>query len=162
MQIAENFGNMDENGASGSDSSENPYADPEDSEVVAQAKKEPQEPIEFNYTERDVILYNLGVGATEQELQWTYENHEDFAALPTFGVIPQFLASAGLSFDFLPNFNPVSVVVVVASVVWRIRLLTTFWRKRKLDLKAKLLHGEQYLSIKAPIPTSGEFVNEAR
>ena len=162
MQIAENFGNMDENGVSGSDSSENPYADPEDSEVVAQAKKEPQEPIEFNYTERDVILYNLGVGATEQELQWTYENHEDFAALPTFGVIPQFLASAGLSFDFLPNFNPVSVVVVVASVVWRIRLLTTFWRKRKLDLKAKLLHGEQYLSIKAPIPTSGEFVNEAR
>ncbi|KAI1797367.1 multifunctional beta-oxidation protein [Ganoderma leucocontextum] len=132
MQIAENFGNVDENGASGSDS-ESPYADPEDSEVVAQAKKELQEPVEFSYTERDVILYNLGIGATEQELQWTYENHEDFAALPTFGVIPQFLASAGLSFDFLPNFNP-----------------------------AKLLHGEQFLSIKAPIPTNGELVNEAR
>ena len=54
-----------------------------------------------------MILYNLGIGATEQELQWTYENHEDFAALPTFGVIPQFSASAGISFDFLPNFNPV-------------------------------------------------------
>ena len=114
MQIAENFGNVDESGASGSDS-ESPYADPEDSEVVAEAKKEPQEPVEFSFTERDVILYNLGIGATEQELQWTYENHEDFAALPTFGVIPQFLASAGLSFDFLPNFNPVSVAC--ASVV---------------------------------------------
>ncbi|KAI0787929.1 multifunctional beta-oxidation protein [Fomes fomentarius] len=129
MQIAENFGNVDE---SGSDS-DSPYADPEDPEVVANAKKEVSEPVEYNYTERDVILYNLGIGATEQELQWTYENHEEFAALPTFGVIPQFQASAGLSFDFLPNFNP-----------------------------AKLLHGEQYLAIKAPIPTSGELINEAR
>ncbi|KAI0710015.1 multifunctional beta-oxidation protein [Earliella scabrosa] len=132
MQIAENFGNVDENAASGSES-DDPYADPEDPEVVANAKKEPQEPLEFSYTERDVILYNLGIGATEQELQWTYENHEDFAALPTFGVIPQFHASGGISFDFLPNFNP-----------------------------AKLLHGEQYLAIKAPIPTSGDLVNETR
>ena len=110
VQIAENFGNVDENAASGSDS-DSPYADPEDPEIIANAKKEVQEPVEFSYTERDVILYNLGIGATEQELQWTYENHEEFAALPTFGVIPQFQASAGLSFDFLPNFNPVSRVV---------------------------------------------------
>ena len=107
FQIAENFGNVDEDTASES-GSDSPYADPEDSEVVAQAKKEVQEPVEYSYTERDVILYNLGIGATEQELQWTFENHEDFAALPTFGVIPQFQASSGLSFDFLPNFNPVS------------------------------------------------------
>lgn len=31
-----------------------------------------------------------------------------------------------------------------------------------IDVKAKLLHGEQFLSIKAPIPTSGDLVNEAR
>ncbi|OSD06328.1 multifunctional beta-oxidation protein [Trametes coccinea BRFM310] len=132
MQIAENFGNTEE-GAGSDGSSDSPYADPEDSEIVAAAKKEAPEQTEFSYTERDVILYNLGVGATEQELQWTYENHEDFAALPTFGVIPQFQAMAGMPLDWLPNFNP-----------------------------AKLLHGEQYLEIKSPIPTSGDFVNEAR
>ncbi|KAH9856458.1 multifunctional beta-oxidation protein [Lenzites betulinus] len=131
MQIAENFGNTDES-AGGADS-DSPYADPEDADIVAAAKKEVSEPTEYSYVERDVILYNLGVGASEQELQWTYENDENFGALPTFGVIPQFEASVGISLDWLPNFNP-----------------------------AKLLHGEQYLVIKAPIPTSGEFINEAR
>ena len=101
--MAQNFGHEEE----GSEGSASPYADPEDPELVAKAKRNLESPLEFAYTDRDVILYNLGIGATEQELQWTYENHEDFAALPTFGVIPQFHASAGLSFDFLPNFNPV-------------------------------------------------------
>lgn len=62
---------------------------------------------EFTYNDRDVILYNLGVGATEKDLQWVFEGHDQFQALPTFGVIPQFPASFGLSLDFLPNFNPV-------------------------------------------------------
>jgi multifunctional beta-oxidation protein len=59
------------------------------------------------FLQRDIILYNLGVGATEKELQWTFEGHEDFAALPTFGVIPQFPCSTGLPMDWLPNYNPV-------------------------------------------------------
>ncbi|PCH42266.1 multifunctional beta-oxidation protein [Wolfiporia cocos MD-104 SS10] len=130
MQIAENFGNEAEDTSSGSES---PYADPEDSELVAEAKKHVEDPLEFSYTERDVILYNLGIGATADELQWTFEGHDEFAALPTFGVIPQFMASGGISLDWLPNYNP-----------------------------AKLLHGEQYLSIKGPIPTSGQLVNETR
>jgi len=129
MQIAENFGNEDED----SNSTGSPYLDPEDSELVAEAKNKVEEPLDYSYTERDVILYNLGIGATEQELQWTFEGHDEFAALPTFGVIPQFMASGGISLDWLPNYNP-----------------------------AKLLHGEQYLSIKGPIPTSGDFINEAR
>ncbi|THH12714.1 hypothetical protein EW146_g7432 [Bondarzewia mesenterica] len=96
-------------------------------------KKIKLDPLEYNYSERDVILYNLGIGATEMELQWTYEGHDEFSALPTFGVIPQFMASGGVPLDWLPDYNP-----------------------------AKLLHGEQYLSIKAPIPISGELVNQAR
>ena len=36
-------------------------------------------PEEYSYTERDVILYALGVGATEQELKWVYEQDEAFS-----------------------------------------------------------------------------------
>ena len=91
----------------GSDDEENPYSDPDDTEAVAQAKKTATATSEFSYTERDVILYNLGLGATEQELHWVFENDDHFAALPSFGVVPQFPASTSLPLDFLPNFNPV-------------------------------------------------------
>ena len=96
----ENFNNENEEDS-------NTDIDPEDPDFVVEAKREKSDPTEFSYTERDVILYNLGVGATESELQWTYEGHENFAALPSFGVIPQFAAIAQQSFDWLPNFNPV-------------------------------------------------------
>jgi hypothetical protein len=86
----------------------NAFADPEDSQLIAEAKRVPIDVEEYSYTERDVILYNLGIGATAQELKWTYEGHDEFAALPTFGVIPQFKSSGGLPLDWLPNFNPVS------------------------------------------------------
>lgn len=74
---------------------------------MATAKDKVPEPVVNTYTERDIILYNLGVGATEKELQWTYENDDEFAALPTFGVVPQMEASMGLPLDWLPNYNPV-------------------------------------------------------
>lgn len=103
--MAANFGNEE---ASDKNASSSPHADPEDSEIVAKAKEHVEPPVEYNYAERDVVLYNLGVGATEKELQWTWEGDDNFAALPTFGVIPQFTAGFTLPLDWLPNYNPVS------------------------------------------------------
>lgn len=41
---------------------------------------------EFTYSWRDLILYNLSVGATQEELEYVYE--KGLKAVPTFGVIP--------------------------------------------------------------------------
>lgn len=50
----------------------------QDTDAIKDAKG--REPLvdEMTYTERDVMLYNLGVGAKADELQWTYENADDF------------------------------------------------------------------------------------
>ncbi|HZP42791.1 MAG TPA: hypothetical protein VFD84_14950, partial [Candidatus Binatia bacterium] len=50
--------------------------------------------VTHTYTERDVILYALGVGAGPDELQFTYER--DLKVLPTFAVIPAFPAMMNL------------------------------------------------------------------
>ena len=112
-QIIENFDNKgadaESDKATDSNADPNLYSDPEDSPLVAQAKKTSiPEPTTYEYTERDVILYNLGVGAQATELKWVYEGDDAFEVLPTFGVIPQFEASSGVPLDWLPNFNPVS------------------------------------------------------
>lgn len=90
------------------------YSDSEDAKIVVEAKKAKHAATEYTYTERDVALYNLGIGATEKDLPWVFEQHEKFHAIPTFGVIPQFPASSGMSLDWLPNFSPVSVAVLIS------------------------------------------------
>ncbi|GAA5839388.1 hypothetical protein JCM11251_003965 [Rhodosporidiobolus azoricus] len=127
--IVANFGNE----SSSSDTTAD-YTDSEDSDLVAQAKKDVAADGEYTYGERDIALYNLGIGATEKDLDLVFEQDDEFKPVPTFGVIPQFAVSSGLSLDWLPNFSPMM-----------------------------LLHGEQYLSLKTPtFPTSGTLVSESK
>src|SRR5262245_33024453 len=52
------------------------------------------ESVTHTYTERDVMLYALGVGAGTDELQFAYGR--DLKVLPTFAVIPAFPAMLNL------------------------------------------------------------------
>ena len=86
-------------------------------------------PQTFEYTDREVMLYALGVGATTDELDFVYE--KNLKALPTFAVIPAFPAM--MSIGQLLEFNP-----------------------------AMVLHGEQRIELRAPIPTSGKLTTDGK
>ncbi|KAH1014583.1 hypothetical protein HUJ05_012436 [Dendroctonus ponderosae] len=95
----------------------------------------------FEFNEKDAILYALAVGATlsdQRQLKFLYENHEDFAILPTFFIIPALQAC--LSSDLISRALP----------------------KKDIDL-TNILHGEQYIEvgnetqpILGDVPTDGQ------
>jgi 3-hydroxyacyl-CoA dehydrogenase/3a,7a,12a-trihydroxy-5b-cholest-24-enoyl-CoA hydratase len=99
------------------------------------------EPMVVDYTERDVSLYALGVGAPadwrdQDELKFVYERSgAGFVALPTFPVIFPTRMIDMLIGGSLPGltFNPMALV-----------------------------HGEQSLELRAPIPTSGRVICKPR
>ncbi|XP_043103140.1 peroxisomal multifunctional enzyme type 2 [Puntigrus tetrazona] len=89
----------------------------------------------FSYTHMNCILYALGVGMSTREsdhLRFLYEGHQDFSCLPTFGVIPAQSAMMGLG--SVPGLD--------------------------IDF-TRLLHGEQYLEMFRPMPTSGTLTSRA-
>uniref|UniRef100_A0A8C9MQH7 Hydroxysteroid 17-beta dehydrogenase 4 n=1 Tax=Serinus canaria TaxID=9135 RepID=A0A8C9MQH7_SERCA len=85
----------------------------------------------YKYTHLEPILYALGVGMSTKDpdhLKFLFEGSEEFCCLPSFGVIP---AQTSM-FDGVPSLSGLNI-----------------------DL-ARMLHGEQYLELYKPLPTSGE------
>ncbi|XP_044131825.1 peroxisomal multifunctional enzyme type 2 [Bufo gargarizans] len=91
----------------------------------------------YQYSSIHPILYALGVGMSTKDpdhLKFLYEMSDDYSCLPTFGVIPAQAATMGGGLASVPGLN--------------------------IDL-TQMLHGEQYLEVYKPIPTSGEMRLEA-
>ncbi|CAM2978118.1 acyl dehydratase [Williamsia muralis] len=96
---------------------------------------------EVSWTERDVLLYHLGIGAgadpvAPAELRWVYE--KNISVLPTFAMVAGQGVSAG---DIAPPGMNLPGI--------------------DIDLR-KILHGGQSLTMHGPIPASGSGVLSSR
>jgi acyl dehydratase len=92
--------------------------------------------VSFTWSDQDIILYNLGVGAGDpptdpRELKYVYES--DLRVVPAFGTIPPF--------GMMMNVGTLDGL--------------------EIDL-ARILHGEQRLTVHSPIPKSGSVTQSGR
>ncbi|HVO30052.1 MAG TPA: SDR family NAD(P)-dependent oxidoreductase [bacterium] len=100
-------------------------------------------PVTSSYDERDIAIYALGVGAAadpsdSKDLRLVYEMHSDgFQALPTFGVTPALNAilAAAKEGQTAPGLH--------------------YGFER-------ILHGEQYLELKRPLPSHAKLTHKIR
>jgi 3-hydroxyacyl-CoA dehydrogenase/3a,7a,12a-trihydroxy-5b-cholest-24-enoyl-CoA hydratase len=95
-----------------------------------------------SYDEKDLALYALGVGAGQHptdtgDLQFVYENANDFRALPTFGVVP----ALGMIFEMAKRGE------------------TAPGMNYGFD---RILHGEQYTELKRPLPPHAKLTHKAK
>jgi acyl dehydratase len=95
---------------------------------------------ESEYDENDLALYALGIGAArdpldKSELKFAYEMGGDFQALPTFGVMPQMSAMLKAARE------------------------GTFTMPGMSFGFERLLHGEQYMELKGPMPRKGKLTH---
>ncbi|KAM3610602.1 uncharacterized protein V6R79_006475 [Siganus canaliculatus] len=158
LSRVESEGEVDANPAAAGGSSSG--IDP--SQAVGQ--KVPSSTFTFSHTQ--CILYALGVGMSTKDpdhlrfvgaaviisvisharrknrsnqlphvnCRFLYEGHPDFSCLPTFGVIPAQAAMMDGGLSSVPGLN--------------------------IDF-TQVLHGEQYLELYRPLPTSGQLTNQA-
>ncbi len=94
------------------------------------------------YDEKDLTLYALGVGAGQNaldagELKYVYENAGDFAALPTFGVVP----ALAMVFEMFKRGE------------------TAPGLNYGFD---RILHGEQYTELNRPLPPRAKLTHKAK
>lgn len=89
--------------------------------------------IRVSYNRRDLILYALGIGC--DELSYTYEGHDDFAAFPTYPIVLNF---KGADTDVVTFPSPAMMDSMVVPPLPGTRVG---------------LDGERFLEVINPLPT---------
>ncbi|KAI9001860.1 hydroxysteroid dehydrogenase [Hyaloraphidium curvatum] len=109
---------------------------PETGIQLAALKEATFPPTYWTYNPRDLILYNLGLGAKAEELHLVFELNPNFHAIPTYGCIPGMIG-VGTVTRYMPQF------------------LSGF-------NVAYHVHGEHYTELLSPIPTGGKLRTESK